>query len=77
MIRNLRIDIYTRNGFRNKLCQNPTKQNEKLYKKQRNKCVARRRKCKKECFPNIADNNIGANKRLWNFKRSFLVNKGS
>ena len=77
MIRNLRIEIYTRNGFRNKLRQNRTKQNEKLYKKQRNKCVALKRKCIKECFPNIADNNIGANKRFWNLKRSFLVNKGS
>ena len=77
MIRNLRIEIYTRNGFRNKLRQNRTKQNEKLYKKQRNKCVALKRKCIKEFFPNIADNNIGVNKRFWNLKRSFLVNKGS
>ena len=35
MLRILRKEIYTRSWFRNKFCKNPTKENEKLYKKQR------------------------------------------
>ena len=42
MTRNLRKKIYTRSRFRKKICKNPAKENEKLYKKQRNKCVALR-----------------------------------
>ena len=45
MTRRLRKEIYTRRRFRNKFCKNSTKENEKLYKKQRNKCVALRRIC--------------------------------
>ena len=48
-----------------------------LYKKQRNKCVALRRKCIKEYFHNITGNNIVTNKNFWNFIRPLLVNKGS
>ena len=77
MTRNLRKEIYTRSRFRNKFCKNPTKENEKLYKKQRIKCVALWRKCIKEYFHNISNNNIVTNKFFWNFIRSFLVNKGS
>ena len=66
MIRNLSKEIYTKSSFRN----------EKLYKKQRNKCVALRRKCIKEYFHNISNNNIVTNKIFWNFTRPFLVNKG-
>ena len=77
MTRNFSKEIYTRSRFRNKFCKNPTKENEKLYQKQRNKCAALRRKCIKECFHNITDNNIVANKHFWNFIRPFLINKGS
>ena len=35
MTRNLRKQIYTRSSFRNGFCKNPTKENEKLYKKQK------------------------------------------
>ena len=45
--RNLRKEIYTRIRFRNNLCKNHSKENEKLYYKQRNKCVALRRKMDK------------------------------
>ena len=76
MTRNLRKEIYTRSRFRNKFCKNPTKENEKLYKKQRNKCVALRRKCIKEYFHNISNKNTVTNKNFWNFIRPFLVNKG-
>ena len=77
MTRNFRKEIYTRSRFRNKFCKNPTLENEKLYKKQRNKRVAVRRKCIREYFHNITDNNIVRNKNVWNFLRSFLINKGS
>ena len=76
MTRNLRKEIYTRSRFRNKFCKNPTKENEKLYQKQRNKCVALRRKCIKEYFHSMSNNNIVTNKNFWNFTRPFLVNKG-
>ena len=80
MTRNLREETCTRSRFRNKFCKNPTKENEKLYKKQRSKCVlgdALRRKCIKEYFHNITDNNIVTNKIFWNFIRPFRINKGS
>ena len=76
MTRNLWKEIYTRTSFRNRFCENRTKENEKLYKKQRNKCVALRRKCIEKYFHNITNTNIVTNKNLWNFIRPFLVNKG-
>ena len=76
MTRNLRQEIYTRKRLRNRVCKNPTKENKKLCKKERNKCVALRRKCIKEYFHNISNNNIVINKIFWNFIRPFLVNKG-
>ena len=48
----------------------------KNYKKQRNKCIALRRKCIKEYVHNISNNNIVTNKIFWNFIRPFLINKG-
>ena len=75
MTGNLRKEIYTRS--RNKFCKKPTKENEKLYKKQRNKCVALRRKCIKEYFHNITGNNIVTNKFFWNFIRPFFISKVS
>ena len=77
MTRNLRKEIYTRSRFRNKFCKSTTKENERLYKKQRNKCVALRAKFIKEYFHNITNNNIDTNKFFWNFIRPFLINKGS
>ena len=76
MTRILRKEIYTISRFRNKFCKNPTKENEKLYKKQRNKCVALRRKCIKEYFHNISNNNIVTKNFFLNFIRPFLVSKG-
>ena len=59
-----------------KIYKIPTKENEKLYKKQSNKCVSLRRKCIKQYFHKISNNNIDTNKNFWNFIRPFLVNKG-
>ena len=61
MTRNLKKETYTRSRFRNILCKNPTKESEKLYQKQRNS-VALKRKCIKEYFHNISNNNIVTNK---------------
>ena len=77
MTRILRKEIYSISRFRNKFCKNPTKENKKLYKKQRNKCVILRRKCIKQYFRDISSSNIVTNKNVWNFIRPFLVNKGS
>ena len=78
MTRNLWKQIYTRSRFRNNFCKNPTKENEKLHKRQRNKCVAVRKKCIKEYFHNfLSNNNIVTNKVFWNYIRPFFVNKGS
>ena len=77
MTRILWKEIYTISRFRNKFCKNPTKENEKLYKKQRNKCVTLRRKCIKQYFRNISSSSVVTNKTFWNFIRHFLVNKGS
>ena len=73
---NLRKEIYTRNRLGNKFCKNPIKENEKLYKKQRNICVALKMKCIKEYFHNISNNNAVTNRKVWNFIRPFDVNKG-
>ena len=73
---NLRKEIYTRNRLGNKFCKNPIKENEKLYKKQRNICVALKMKCIKEYFRNISNNNAVTNRKVWNFIRPFDVNKG-
>ena len=77
MIRNLRAEIYTRSRFRNIFCKQATRENEKLHVKQRHKRVALSRKCIKEYFYNITDNNIVTNKIFSDFIRPFLVNKVS
>ena len=40
MKKELRKAIYTRSRLRNNFCKRPTKENEKKYKIQRNKCVS-------------------------------------
>ena len=77
MIRNLRIEVYARSRFRNIFCKQATRENEKLHEKQKHKCVALSRKCIKEYFYNITDNNIVTNKNFSNFVRPFLLNKVS
>ena len=39
MTKEFRKTIYNRSRLRNRFCKIPTEENEKLYKKQRNKCV--------------------------------------
>ena len=49
--------------LRNKFCKIPTEENEKLYKKQRNKCVAIHIR---NNFNKIANGNIVTNRKLGN-----------
>ena len=41
MTKNLRKESYTKSRLRNRFCKNLTKENERLYKKQRNKMYKR------------------------------------
>ena len=68
--------IYTRSMLRNSCFKNSTKQNEKSYKKQRNKCVSFRRKSITQHFSKIYSKRIMTNEQFWRTMKSFLTNKG-
>ena len=53
MTKEFRKAIYTRSRLRNNFSKNSTKYNERLYKKERNKCVSLRSKCIRNFFSNI------------------------
>ena len=72
----LRKAIYDRSRLRNRFCKTPTEENEKLYKKQRNKCVSIRNKSIRSYFNKIADENVVANRNFWKVFKPFLTNKG-
>ena len=76
MNRELRKAIYTRSRLRNKFCESPSKENEALYKKQRNKCVSLRRKSIKKYFDDITNYGIATNKNFSNLIEPFLTSKG-
>ena len=76
MNKELRKAIYTRSRLRNKLCKSPSKENEALYKKQRNKCVSLRRKSIKKYVNDITKYGIATNKNFWNLIKHFFTNKG-
>ena len=48
--KDLRKTIYRRSRLKNKFIKNPSEVNEKLYKRQRNKCVLIRKKSMKQYF---------------------------
>ena len=58
MIKELRKAIYTRSRLRNNFCKNPTKENEKKYKIQRNKCMSIRKKSLEKYFNNISNDGV-------------------
>ena len=60
----MRKAIYARSRLRNKFCKNPSEENERKYKKQRNLCVSLRRKAIKQYFPNITSKGIVKNKEF-------------
>ena len=51
--------------LRNRFCKTPTEENEKLYKKQRNKCVLTRKKSITNYFNKVANENIVTNRNFW------------
>ena len=74
--KDLRKAIYTRSKLRNKFSKNPTEVNEKLYKRQRNKCVLIRKKSIKQYFSNITSKGIMRNREFWKTMKPFLTNNG-
>ena len=72
----MRKATYARSRSRNKLCKNPSEENERKYKRQRNLCVSLRRKAIKQYFSNITGKGIVTNKEFWKTTRPFLTNKG-
>ena len=76
MNKEFRKEIYKRSRLRNIFCQNPSNENEKAYKKQRNKCVSLRKKCIKGHLKNITDKGLSSNKDFWKFVKPFVSDKG-
>ena len=74
--KDLRKAICTRSKLRNKLIKNPTEVNEKLYERQRNKCVLIRKKSIKQYFSNITSKGTVTNREFWKTMKPFLTNKG-
>ena len=74
--REMRKAIYTRSRLRNKFCKNPSEENERKYKRQRNLFVSLRRKAIKQYFSNITSKGIVTNKEFWKTIKPFLTNKG-
>ena len=68
--------IYSRSRLRNKFCKNPSEENERKYKRQRNLFVSLRRKAIKQYFSNITSKGIVTNKEFWKTIKPFLTNKG-
>ena len=74
--KDLRKAICTRSRLKNKFIKNPTEVNEKLYKRQRNKCVLIRKKSIKQYFSNITSKGIVTNREFWKTMKPFFTNKG-
>ena len=68
--------IYTRSKLKNKMNQNPSRENVLAYKKQRNICVSLRRKSLKKHLRSITEKGINNNKSFWKFIKPFPTNKG-
>ena len=76
MTKEFRKAIYNRSKLRNKkFCKIPSEENEKSYKKQRNKRVTIRKKIIRNYFSKIANGNIATNKNFWKIIKPFLSNK--
>ena len=69
--------ICNRSRLRNQFWKIPSEENENLYKKQRNTCVASiRKKSIQNYFNEIAHGNIVTNKNFWKIIKPFLSSKG-
>ena len=76
MNKNLRKAMYTRSRLRNKFYQILLKENEFLYKKQRNKCVYLRKISMKKYFNDTTKHGVTTNKIIWNIIMLCLSSKG-
>ena len=56
---------------KNNFCENPTKENEKKYKIQRNKCACLRKKSIKKYFNNISKDGVVSNKKRLEHDETF------
>ena len=72
--KDLRKGIYTRSRLRSKYIKNLSEVNEKLYKRQRNKCVSIRKKSMKQYFSNIKSKGTVTNREFWKTMKPFLTN---
>ena len=68
--------IYDRSRLRNRFCKTTTEENEKLYRKRRNKCASIPKKSIRNCFNKIANENIVTNRTFWKIIKPFITNKG-
>ena len=65
--REFRKEIYKQSRLRNKFWKDPSKENEVLFKTQRNKCVSLQRECTKLYFQNVMKKGLVTNKSFWSF----------
>ena len=76
MNRELKKAMYTRARFKTRLNKHPSRENEVAFKKQRNRCVALRKKAIKNHFKRVTSNGLMSNKAFWDLVKPFLSNKG-
>ncbi len=76
MNQQLQKAIYTRSRLKKRLNKNPTQENRRKFKKQRNKCVSLRKKAMKTHFKEATKNGTLSNKEFWDLVKPFLSNKG-
>ena len=74
--KDLRKVIYTRSRLKKKYIKDPSEGNEKLYKRQRNKCVSIRKKSIKQYFSNITGKGIVTNREFWKTMKPFSYQQG-
>ena len=65
MNKNMRKLVMTRSRLKNKFNKEPSVENERAYKKQRNACVNLFRKAKKEYYSSLNPSIIADNKKFW------------
>ncbi len=73
----LKKAIYTRSRLKRKLTKNPSRENELAFQKQRNRCVALRKKTIENHFKRLTSNDLMNNRAFWDLVKLFLSNKGA
>ena len=76
MNQQLQKTIYTRSRLKKRLIKNPTQENRRKFKKQRNKCVSLRKKAMKTHFKEATKNGTLSNKEFWDRVKPLLSYKG-